>query len=1715
MRRFLIAIAAVCALALVVENASAVFLGVQIREDKAQPTAEDLTLIDPTGQGVRVFNLYARFNGPGTDPFDPSGNSVNTILSVLQDGPGLGWGLSKTNPATSMPRHQGAHYFQFPPPFGEDTAPNSGVFGIVPTLVFDTFVDLGLKDSMNGDTTFTDPKFRFVDRFGDGDDFIEGTWANINPPNLQGAAVEVSPGVFEVFLAQLTVVGLDPGAQVYTQNPPPTATSDIVGEIFEGQFTITTQNPEPEFGVTDHVITFTPDTGGACISPTITDDPDPLTICEGQMASFSVVATGDAALSFQWRKDSVEINGATADTFNIASVDANDAGAYDCVVTNACGSATSAMAALTIDLAPAITQDPAGQSVCEGDPLALSITATGTAPLSFQWRKDSVDILNETASTLNIASAVPADAGSYDCVVTNACGSTTSAAASITVGASVQIVAGPASATICAGATAMFTANATSTEVLSYQWRFNGANIPGATNDTFTITNAQPSDAGAYDVVVSTSCDSEIAGPATLAVDTAPIITQHPFGDQICDGDMVTLSVSANGAAPLTFQWRFNGVNILDETNSTLMIPAFGAADVGPYDVIVTNSCGDVTSQPAIITIKPAATITDDPDPISVCQGQMASFSVSANGPDLTFQWRKDSVNITGATNSTFNIASVAPIDAGAYDVVVDNGCDSITSAAASLTVLTIPVVTTPPTGATVCASQPADFSVIATGPGPLSFQWRLDGVNITGATDASFNIPSASEGDEGDYDVLVSNSCGSVTSAAASLVVADVPLITDQPDSQAVCLGGALALSVTASSDVPLSFQWLLDDVAIDGETSPTLTIDPVSLPDAGAYTVSITNSCGQTVSAPADVSVIICSPTLHVDADTPAANPDGASWDTAFSTLQEALSVARLSMGILEIRIADGVYTPDQGPGVTVGDRGASFVPVAGVAIRGGYAGAGAADPDQRDPSLFRTILSGDLNDDDNAVGNADNSLHVIATSSPADDGSIDGVTIQAGFADNPFPHDSGGAALIENAAMVFSHCVFIDNHSISSAGAVLVGANTEANFVSCAFHANSSGSLGGAIAVFGGDAKVTNTVLTGNTSNFGGAAYVGSFSSLTVADSTITANTASTAIGGILIQSGSRGGGASPTVVNAILWNNTDPSGATPESQISAFGSVITVSNSDVQGGWTGAGVGNIALDPLFVDADGLDNTIGTIDDDVRLGALSPAIDAGDNLEVPADVADLDEDGNTAESLPLDFAGVMRIVDGNFDTTATVDMGAHEFFANVLNVTQGTTHPSIANAIGLAVNNDAILASPGFFDAELVIDFLGKAITLNSSGALIQPVGGALTLADNSKLAAAASQPVTLRGDTNVPIGDHAEICGETFSLLNSGALVTAPASILEITAPSGSQLAGATQIGALSLLSFPNAATNTGIVTMLDGVLNAATFVNQAPTGQMFLWGSINAQTDNQSDMFVVDDTGVIGDLTNDGTITVQNGVFTVLGAISGSGAILSDGSGRGENVIPAGVTVLGDFSPGAAAKLLLSEAGARLRLGADVNIAIDDATRFDLSAAEVFTVAISGSTQRFEVMSENIGATLAGLDRNAPGRFPLGSLRVSPAAVTVELVDNHDNDTLGQAVCEALYVDTLFIAPGAQLITGACQVYYRTLDNQGSVDTPTNLIPLNACPWDINGDGEVDSIDLANLLGSWTSNDPIGDLNNDGIINGFDLGLILGAWGPCL
>jgi hypothetical protein len=169
-----------------------------------------------------------------------------------------------------------------------------------------------------------------------------------------------------------------------------------------------------------------------------------------------------------------------------------------------------------------------------------------------------------------------------------------------------------------------------------------------------------------------------------------------------------------------------------------------------------------------------------------------------------------------------------------------------------------VPVISLAPQSQAFEPGLPRQFSVVAFGSGPLGYQWRRNGVAITGARNATYYRPVTFAGDLGaEFDVVVANSADSVISQPAKLLLPVAPLVTQQPASEAVVEGTSVTLTAGIDAVPAATYQWYRNGTAIAGATGSTLSLGNVTPAEAGQYTVTATNSLGTVISEAAQISV------------------------------------------------------------------------------------------------------------------------------------------------------------------------------------------------------------------------------------------------------------------------------------------------------------------------------------------------------------------------------------------------------------------------------------------------------------------------------------------------------------------------------------------------------------------------------------------------------------------------------------------------------------------------------------------------------------------------------------------------------------------------------------------------------------------------------------------------------------------------------------------
>ncbi|MHC4891655.1 MAG: right-handed parallel beta-helix repeat-containing protein, partial [Planctomycetota bacterium] len=282
-----------------------------------------------------------------------------------------------------------------------------------------------------------------------------------------------------------------------------------------------------------------------------------------------------------------------------------------------------------------------------------------------------------------------------------------------------------------------------------------------------------------------------------------------------------------------------------------------------------------------------------------------------------------------------------------------------------------------------------------------------------------------------------------------------------------------------------------------------------------------------------------------IFVDANAPGPTHDGSSWTNAYNYLQDGLVDANSEDKPVEIRVAEGIYTPDSNlnhPDGT-GDRAATFQLINGVDLKGGYAGYGEPDPNARDIGEYETILSGDLNGNDGSdfANNGENSYHVLTGSGTNETTVLDGFTITGGNANGSGEHGNGAGMYNEYGSPMLTNCTFSEN-STQFFGGGMYNENSSPILNFCTFGENSTDVGGGGIYNYNSSPIMTNCTFRGNRAkHFAGGMDGVQGSNPVLVKCTFSSNSA-----------GYRGGGISHAECNPVLikcifsGNSADNSG-----------------------------------------------------------------------------------------------------------------------------------------------------------------------------------------------------------------------------------------------------------------------------------------------------------------------------------------------------------------------------------------------------------------------------------------------------------------------------------------------------------------------------------------------------------------------------------------
>ena len=607
-------------------------------------------------------------------------------------------------------------------------------------------------------------------------------------------------------------------------------------------------------------------------APKIVVQPQNTKVKEGEPLTLSVTATGSAPLSYQWIFEGLKIEDATNSVYEVEAAKASDAGRYIVTVTNPYGSVTSSIATVRVTgitpvvEPPVITWQPADVTVDEGSSFALSVTASGTEPLAYQWFKDGTVIEGATTSVYEVTTAQTSDSGSYTVTVSNTAGKAESSTALVTVNKVVPPTPIDNLELIYreirkVGNTYYLVFDVEGSSVYFIDGSHDGINWVLVEYETL-------SDGGVIfpiteDFILYRARADNVVPPVV----EPPTITQQPQDVTVNEGSSFTLSVTATGTEPLAYQWFKDGTVIEGATTSVYEVTTAQTRDSGTYTVTVSNTAGSVSSSDAIVKVESVAPVIEPPmiieqpqDVVGQTMGNAIVLTVTAIGTEpLYYQWFKDGYPIHFATSSRFRIFRPMGEDSGRYSVTVSNEAGTVTSRTAVVAV----------------SNGGTEY------PHLLTYREvrEIDGVkylvfDVSNFIDAwNYQIETSKNGtswekveserlDDGGIIVPMTESFALYRASYFFSPPSPPITIITQPVGGTVKVGETIRLSVTAESAEPYRYQWYKDDKILLGATSSELVIPNATESDSGSYVVYFIHegvwSFPVVISNPAVVTVI-----------------------------------------------------------------------------------------------------------------------------------------------------------------------------------------------------------------------------------------------------------------------------------------------------------------------------------------------------------------------------------------------------------------------------------------------------------------------------------------------------------------------------------------------------------------------------------------------------------------------------------------------------------------------------------------------------------------------------------------------------------------------------------------------------------------------------------------------------------------------------------------
>jgi len=422
-----------------------------------------------------------------------------------------------------------------------------------------------------------------------------------------------------------------------------------------------------------------------------------------------------------------------------------------------------------------------------------------------------------------------------------------------------SLVTGPANVAVATNGTAVLSVDVCSAYPVSYQWRFNGQDLPGENNPLLVIANAQLSQSGYYSVVVSNRAGAFETAPAWVSVQLPPVITEQPASQEVLGFTDVALRVGVGPTPPYWVQWKFNGLDYYLSTNTVLVLTNVQKVQQGQYQAVVWNAAGAVTSGVAVLTVNVPARVVGQPVDVVATNGTTAVIrSVVVGDGVVKYQWYNEAGPVVGGTNMNLSLANVQEWQGGRYWLVVSNAYGMDTSVVARLTVYVKAGFAVSPGHEVVTMGEELRLGVVVTGTPPYRLVWQRAATPVwtnytwEGASEFRWGMMLLNEA--GLYRAVVTNVA--TTGSGVSSSFGNVTVVAPVGDREVV-EGSSVVIRAVVAPVGTVSYQWRREGTNVPGAVGTNLVLSPVEVGHGGQWTFVVSNSAGRVKEYPMRLEV------------------------------------------------------------------------------------------------------------------------------------------------------------------------------------------------------------------------------------------------------------------------------------------------------------------------------------------------------------------------------------------------------------------------------------------------------------------------------------------------------------------------------------------------------------------------------------------------------------------------------------------------------------------------------------------------------------------------------------------------------------------------------------------------------------------------------------------------------------------------------------------